>query len=76
MRYRSISQRIGARITEHVEAWKIRRELKYLWHDWFAWFPVDVGHGESAWLETVKRRRVHSRRDLGYYHVYRPKLLA
>lgn len=26
------------------------------WHLWFAWFPVEVGDGETAWLQTVERR--------------------
>lgn len=26
------------------------------WHPWFAWFPVEVGDGQTAWLETVERR--------------------
>jgi hypothetical protein len=26
------------------------------WHSWFAWFPVEVGDGQTAWLQTVERR--------------------
>lgn len=26
------------------------------WHPWFAWWPVEVGDGKTAWLQTVERR--------------------
>lgn len=29
---------------------------KYKWHNWFAWYPVNVD-GVSYWLETVKRKK-------------------
>jgi hypothetical protein len=32
--------------------WRAERE----WHPYFALFPVEVGDGETAWLETVERR--------------------
>ncbi len=25
-------------------------------HPWFAWYPVQLNDGRTAWLETVKRR--------------------
>lgn len=36
---------------------------RYHWHDWFAWFPVNVegprpGTRCWCWLETIERRRV------------------
>jgi hypothetical protein len=32
--------------------WEMERD----WHPWFAWLPVDVGDGKTAWLHTVERR--------------------
>ena len=27
-----------------------------MWHDWFAWYPVQLDPGEFIWLETIERR--------------------
>jgi hypothetical protein len=31
------------------------------WHKWFAWRPVVILDGRIAWLETVQRRKSHSK---------------
>jgi hypothetical protein len=34
------------------------------WHSWYAWRPVKT-NGRVAWLETVRRRNIHSWRPHG-----------
>lgn len=39
------------------------------WHNWFAWYPVNVcflGAADFRWLETVRRRRA---KDVGYIYL-------
>lgn len=36
----------------------ISEKGKRLWHNWFAWRPVQVGGWTWVWLETIQRRRV------------------
>jgi hypothetical protein len=26
------------------------------WHEWFAWFPVQVGYRDCRWLEVIERK--------------------
>lgn len=26
------------------------------WHNWFAWYPVEIRYGQWVWLETISRR--------------------
>jgi molybdopterin-guanine dinucleotide biosynthesis protein A len=33
-----------------------RRKRKEQWHPWFALWPVHLGSGRWAWLQTVERR--------------------
>ena len=30
---------------------------QYMWHMWFAWYPVEVISGYTVWLEYVWRRK-------------------
>lgn len=47
---------------------KAETQNRYEWHDWFAWFPVQLNDtGETAWLETVRRRCVSSWDDYWTY---------
>lgn len=42
----------------------------YIWHNWFAWFPViihDQDKTKLVWLETVIRRWVTTSTEDGYY---------
>jgi hypothetical protein len=41
------------------------------WHDWFAWFPVDVGT-EYRWLEIVERKGqwISGGISSGYHWIY------
>lgn len=32
--------------------WKYEKK----WHSWFAWFPVKIDDGVSAWFEFVERK--------------------
>lgn len=43
-------------------------ELSSDWHEWFAWYPVRVGHRDCRWLERVERKRSYVR-----YWNYRAK---
>ena len=27
-----------------------------MWHDWFAWFPIQVSRTEGRWWEVVERK--------------------
>ena len=47
---------------------KAEKQNRYEWHDWFAWFPVQLQDtGEVAWLETVRRRCVSNWDDYWTY---------
>jgi hypothetical protein len=41
------------------DAAKAKRRAERAWHDWFAWRPVKVAHGDCRWLETIERRKEH-----------------
>jgi len=41
----------------------IKRKLNlertdFQWRPWFAWFPVNVGYGKTAWLQWVEKKRL------------------
>lgn len=40
---------------KHTLEWneRLRREN---WHDWFAWYPVQVASCDCRWLEVVQRK--------------------
>jgi hypothetical protein len=40
------------------------------WHPWFAWYPVDIGGGRCAWLETVERQWTQDVYSLGDFSGY------
>ncbi len=35
---------------------RARLDALYKWHHWFAWYPVQLEHGQWAWLQTVERQ--------------------
>jgi hypothetical protein len=35
---------------------KDKHEFLENWHDWFAWYPVEIKMGYFAWLEVVERK--------------------
>ena len=51
----------------NCDYFKERRRLKqraqFVWHDWFAWYPVRIGPGDCRWLETVECCREWCRLD-------------
>lgn len=51
---------------------KVRPDLRYEWHRWFAWHPVNVAGfnaypGTFVWLETVERRLCENERSDDYW---------
>lgn len=42
-----------------------RREYSS-WHEWFAWYPVQVPEEKCwVWLETIERRLYYTSREIG-----------
>lgn len=56
------------------EFWKRRETNKEEWHKWFALYPVKVGFEDCRWLETVERRKINHRLEMGavtmHYNTY------
>jgi hypothetical protein len=45
--------------------WRTKRRNLREWHRWFAWRPVLLVDGRTAWLEIVDRRLVFAHPDCG-----------
>ncbi len=39
---------------------------EWIWHDWFAWFPVRIDSGDLIWFQTVQRKKVFES-PISYY---------
>ena len=46
---------IFGRVFQKEQAW--RRADSKKWRPWFAWFPIFLSDGRTAWLEVVERQR-------------------
>lgn len=42
----------ASKLEQIKEQWKVECQ----WHPWFAWYPVEIEWGTTAWLQTVERR--------------------
>lgn len=48
------------------------RTLQYDWHDWFAWYPVNIS-GKIIWLQTIERKYVYKMNIRENHYMFRLK---
>jgi hypothetical protein len=55
---------------------KNKKETKWDWHVWFAWYPVAIAsyadNTTYVWLERIERKLIHENFETFDDYIYRP----
>lgn len=58
--------KFGKTYDQITEDHKDRTEQLANWHNWFAWYPVDLKDGRFVWLQTIERKHKYWPSYMGY----------